>query len=900
MRIRRLAVQAFRGFRERVELEFAPGFNLIYGPNEAGKSTLLEALEVALFERHRSKGPQLRALRPAGTELAPEVAVELEVEGAVWRVRKRLLERPEVQLERAGETLAGEQAERALAELLRAEIPRRQSTEAHRGVWPLFWIRQDRALANPTAGLSEGARRTLEQALGGEIAGVLGQGAEALLARVQQRCDRYWTDKQARPRKGGPLAEAEERLARLQQEVEQARRRWERARELADAVAAAEAGLERCAACLRELEAPRAQARLRLEAVQQRERARAELVAELQAREQRYRRWLAERDRRQALATELQRTEQQLHALAGGREQAQRRATAAAALLEASRRQLEQAREAERAARLEAARLRAAREALGCAAALQQLQARRARLQQLGQERAALRAALGQAPLGRRELEHGHALARTLAEARARLEAVATRVEIAAEAPLVLERGPGEQALQLEAGEERVLRVDAPLLLRLPGLMRLRLCPGGEQLQARRAAFATAQQELDRLLRRWNVPNLEELAAAVEQAQQLQRRLGELEVEARALAPEGELALEREIEELRQRLAEALERAGAGSCEQLRALGPVQIEHAEQRAEHAAELLRRAEQECARAEAEHQAAGEQLRHCEREQQRLEQERQRRAEELARAREVGPDDEQLQQLLAQAAAELESGRQALRHAEQELERLEPARTRAEAERLQARWQQAEQEHAAAERRVLEARARLREAQGAADYTALDELEAQRAEAAAELEQVRAEAEAVLLLQQVLQQERERIQQRYLEPVRQRVDRWLAGVMGCERGGVRLAPSLEVEGLQTPAVGFEELSAGTREQLGLLVRLGLADVVAGEGTLPVVLDDNLVWTDEQRLERMLQVLAELARRLQLIVLTCHPERYAALADVHRVDLAILRRVGATTSR
>jgi uncharacterized protein YhaN len=86
----------------------------------------------------------------------------------------------------------------------------------------------------------------------------------------------------------------------------------------------------------------------------------------------------------------------------------------------------------------------------------------------------------------------------------------------------------------------------------------------------------------------------------------------------------------------------------------------------------------------------------------------------------------------------------------------------------------------------------------------------------------------------------------------------------------------------------------LSLGTREQVGLLVRLAMAGVLARGEPLPVVLDDPLVDTDEERFTRMIPALLDAARRMQVLVFTCHGARYAPLvgAEGRVIDLAALR--------
>ena len=68
---------------------------------------------------------------------------------------------------------------------------------------------------------------------------------------------------------------------------------------------------------------------------------------------------------------------------------------------------------------------------------------------------------------------------------------------------------------------------------------------------------------------------------------------------------------------------------------------------------------------------------------------------------------------------------------------------------------------------------------------------------------------------------------------------------------------------------------QLSTGTREQLYLAIRLAYVLHYCREAEpLPIVMDDVLVNFDERRATATLEVLVELARQLQVILLTCHP--------------------------
>ncbi|HSB77268.1 MAG TPA: hypothetical protein VLM91_00670, partial [Candidatus Methylomirabilis sp.] len=120
---------------------------------------------------------------------------------------------------------------------------------------------------------------------------------------------------------------------------------------------------------------------------------------------------------------------------------------------------------------------------------------------------------------------------------------------------------------------------------------------------------------------------------------------------------------------------------------------------------------------------------------------------------------------------------------------------------------------------------------------------------------------------------------------------------SAISGYSRLPRRLLDELEYRGhlveLAEGSVSVEQVSGGEREQIYLATRLALPEVLArGERQL-VVPDDVLTATDTGRLARVMGILEEAAQRLQVLFLTCHPERYRGLAGANFVDLeAILR--------
>ncbi len=94
MRIRRLQVRDLRRYRE-LDIDLAPGVTVVRGPNEAGKSTIQRAIELALTRRVTSNAGDLETLRPwdAAADARPWVALEFEQEEEDGRVATGTLEK---------------------------------------------------------------------------------------------------------------------------------------------------------------------------------------------------------------------------------------------------------------------------------------------------------------------------------------------------------------------------------------------------------------------------------------------------------------------------------------------------------------------------------------------------------------------------------------------------------------------------------------------------------------------------------------------------------------------------------------------------------------------------------------------------------------------------------------
>jgi DNA repair exonuclease SbcCD ATPase subunit len=231
MKLRRLQVANFAGVRG-ADIEFGPGLNVLYGPNDLGKSTLAEAIRLALLLPHTSISCEQYVEWTGGRDPSVDLTFETELQ-RIWRVRKAFGKGGSSLLQESKNGRDFDDVERArkvdgkLREILRWGIPEPGGSGGSKGI-PSSFIAT--ALLSTQADVSAVLRDSLEDdpsATGKErIAAALQAVAQdplfaALLKNVQARRDEAYTDKGAKKTaKGSVFKLAADRVRDTREEKE--------------------------------------------------------------------------------------------------------------------------------------------------------------------------------------------------------------------------------------------------------------------------------------------------------------------------------------------------------------------------------------------------------------------------------------------------------------------------------------------------------------------------------------------------------------------------------------------------------------------------------------------------------------------------------------------------------
>lgn len=876
MKLLRIVLRDYRGVAELVLEPALEGVTVVVGPNETGKSSVSEALEVVLEHLDSSTKAAVRELRPIGRDVGPQVELELQSGPYRFVYRKTWLKRPATELtvlEPRREQLTGREAhERVLALLAETvDMPLFKALSVAQG------HAQERLALSDQTWVS----RALDRAAGGASSGAR---ELSLFERAREEFESYFT---RTGKEGKQLSEPRERAEALEREraplasllttlesdvAETAR--------LAEALRADEEALTRERAAKRALDA-----RL-LELEQSRERAeladkevavaRAALALARDAASDRRRLATESEQARQRLSESETRALERAPAL----EQARERQSAAARAFEQRQREASAAREL--------ARARAADEtAVRDRADLGVLRERREKLAAAQVELVRQRARLGDPPLDARRVAALRKQHTELEVSAASAAAAAPKLRLRALRALDLSVDGTVRALAPD--ETLELTGEARRSVELADTLELELAPGADSAAAARA-HATR-------LGKWR----DELASlGVRDLAEAEQRLA-LEADARAriealnatcagllhdLSPE---QMEAKIERLAARVAAHGARgADAGAlpqstheAQQLRAEAEALAERAQRELDEALAAARAADAHAVKLETEQHALAQSL--------ELARAACTRAEAaLATARSEQPDErlDELERVAQERLRALEELAQAARAA---VEQMAPASLELQATNKHRVVADLEQRLAAHREQKARVDGRL-ESQGEEGLRErLETLERKLAQLADERERTERRAQAAKLLHDTLAAERVAERRDYVEPLARRIES-LGRIVYGDSLSIALDDELAIESrtLDGVSVPFDSLSTGAKEQLGVLSRLACAQLVVEDGGAPLLLDDVLGHTDPERLERLAAVIASAAKRCQVILFTSNPERYRGIGGAKFIEL------------
>ena len=903
MIVRHIEAEGWGCFANAIEVgPLSDGINVLCGPNGTGKSTLLESIIRGLLDSYGVGGAEAQALRPWGRSLTPKVRIEFIHGGVEYRLRKRFLDKPSALLEvreNGGWTRFAEDeaADRHVRVMLRAEAPGSGlSSSKHWGSTQVLWSPQEVQELQP---LSGDVLADVRASLGFQIT-----GPEAL--RIQRRIETVYAElytPTGRLRSGAGEAPVT-RLRRSKGDAEaaagRAREELQKLETSRSRVAQLQRRYSECLDSTSRLTTGLKEARTLLNEYETIVGKRAERQQRKRAAEAEYFKAKQHLDAIQECVAAVAVAGQDLKAIEAELPNASARLARARAVHQGTTENFSKALSEQEKATRGSQQAALARQLMVHLETVSNLRARieSAAAAQLEVERC--RGAISN--LGgpsQAQLTQIRAAIKVRDEAKLRLESSLIALEIHPIANSTVHVLSGDQAGQhaVLAGQSTRISGSPAVEIDIPGFGRIRATGPTASTAEYKRQLEGATAEVQELVKPYCTDDLSRLEEMGAEALSLGNALRSAESRFESYVQNTSMDKLRSQQGQTEAEIEKILREQPLWSDELPDV--VVVESLARKTQHEAEVGLRAAQ---RASTDAQGELNEAVFCE---SGLQTSREHRDEEvrnlnqrLEQLRSDGKTDETRREELRSAALEYDAQEAAVQELEKALTvfTTDPSVT---VKRLEPQAEKAERERDLLREQLRDEEAGVRQLSSSALYSILSEADERLESIEGEVREEEVRTEAVKLLRETIEACRSEAIASIPEQVAETAASILQRIAGTGFQRVRLSSGLLPVGVSSTAVStsvaLSDLSGGEKEQVDLSVRLALAKQLARSERQLLVLDDSMTKTDPVRFEHILRMLEESTDRLQILILTCNPDRYKSLttAKLHDLERAKLYR-------
>jgi len=871
MKILSLRLRNYRGI-EGSQVHFGPvGLTVVEGPNEAGKTSLSEAIRILFEYLDSSKHRNVEAIRPVDRDVSTEIELQAESGPYVFTYFKRFHKKPETTLKvdkPRPENHTGREAHE------RAEAILRETIDVD--LWRALNMQQGEELRQANLAKQTSLSAALDRAAGGHSTD---PREESLFELIWEEYAQYYTE---RGNEKKELQESQRAVESADNEVSSLQQQLRNLEDDIERVALLQNDLERLAKQEREFENEISGYQRSLDEIQKLETALETARLKLDSERKSEDAAKLEKKSRQNLVDRVNKAQQEYTNL-------QAAILSSGPALQSAEDELNKAEEtadsAERC-RKDAETLLTLRRAdfdyFNNKLHLEQLTERKERIDRAREEAALAEDLLSNNRVDEKCLKEIQEAERALVVARAQQEAGSPSLLLRALTDLTIQVN-GEQET-IEKNEIKPMSVPDRVQLTVPEILDIEITAGASAADLAQR-YEEAQKTLENACAAAGVSGPDEARNAFEERREALRLINNRD--------------QIERENLRDLTYEQIERKVIGLGKSIpiypdkRVLTPPlcsDLESSRKELRKAEKSLDEARQDWEVARDALNAAREvrdKLRESSREtriQLDLKADDLKHAEEeLSRARARISDDE-LTANLEKATKEVRIQEGNFRDAEIALKKKGPEKVKTLMETTRASLRTVQKKRKNVQTELTEVRTRLK-------VLGEDGIHEKLHAAESRLEHVRRENAALLrrasaakLLFETIKSERAKARRAYVAPLREKIEQ-LGHLLFNDTFEVEVSEDLVITSrtLDGTTVSFDSLSGGTKEQLSLIARLACAMIVGKDGNgAPIILDDALGYTDPERLKLMGAVLAKAGQACQIIILTCMPDRYKNVGD------------------
>ena len=873
---------------------FTDGLNVLAAANEAGKTSFLMGAARALFDRHTVTGEAIERLQPVGTSLAPEISVVFLTTEGRFKVHKRFLNSTTSELseERDGEwhlIADGDAADGRVLELIGGVRPGRGVSKAeHWGLLRYLWARQGETADWPEWDDAAGTRirsglaqvdidplveRLRNQFLEAEAQQFTSTGRVAKNSPLQfaeQAVEKLESD---RVQIRSQMEETDEHMQELQQHRDKLtilKREKTKAEKKAKSLTETLKQVELLRKDLERFEGAFTNAQERLNAIDKDKKSLNEAEAGLEAAEKKRTRFEGKEERARCEEKEAR---EELVAVND-------RAKALQKKLDLGRQSETRWRDIQELRGLEEdlAKLKKSLDA-----ARKQQEA----LAELRRKRAAL-PDVKKAQVTRLEKHE-----RELRELAVRAESVGLRVSLKPErnATVSMELDGAEKTIKLAKDEATTVNAARRLHLKLAQWGEIDISSGAREAAEVEEKIAASRAVLDKDLKKIGVASVDHARTCVEEIRDLDRDIKAAESLLKERLDEWDSleSLQAGVEKAEADFEQSRARLNLSAEEEALSLAEIKAElakihsaiGADEKGQTASrKSIKSQEKRAEKCSAAREKTSKSVNQTKNDIASLEARRKTVNERYSEGIEKAEADAQT--AFVEAKAQLEVARKKL---PDDWERLESRQERA----LQAAAQTM-RDYQDTEQKIRRLETLLEHSGSQGLYSRETELDETLVSAKNDAERLRNNALAARLLAALIDYRKKAAVKTVLKPLEDQLSATFAEITGIPNRRVFLDENLQVAGIgrkRNETIHFDQLSQGAREQLLLALRAAVALELAKSGPQILILDDVLVNTDATRQENVLDFVQNVAQHLQVLIVTCHAERYRGVGHTLNIE-------------
>lgn len=867
MRIHSIKIENFRAL-EHLELKDIPdkGVVVIHGDNEQGKSSIMEAIGVVLKYKHTSKAAQIRAIQPVDRDVPISISVEMTLGNTRFNIFKQYLKKTTSELhilEPRRSNHSGDAADARLLELIESHLDE--------SLFKTLFMKQGEV----QEGISAVGIPSLTSALNNQNGHTNDDSEDTeLMEAVEKEYSKYFT---ATGKNNARYEQFFKTVDGLRTDLDTASAQVAQLSSQVDRVTRLEADRDSANLKLPGAEKELASRRSELEHALKIKTEAEEVAAAFIRADEQFQSALSAQQRRIDLREKLKTAQSALAVASAEFEPTELAAKRETEQVQELTEALEEAREKENQAVIDVKNARRAVSGIQNHSRKLELDSVLEDLERIEQQLHELRTQQHAAkPVQQRDVDAVQKATTDVEIQRSVIQSREGSITLSASSPT--EITVGEQAITLGEQEEH-LGLDKELTFTI-GEVSLVFNPGKTAAQSR-TELESAEAELADLLDALDASDINSLRSRFKEQELRETEIASLTKEQRSVSGCSDISVlkaERDSLKIDEDLDETL------SLEEAQAA----LTEAEANREHTNEVHKQAN--AALDSVRERPADRRLRVLNAQLEGLKSNVEVAQQDLGAAVEES-SDEDIEALVSTRKNDLEVARTKKQESDELLAKSDPDMATRLCSAAETNFNSYKQVISDATAELLKLEGHIGVAAGAKERYSKIEAALRAAENRLASEERR--AKAAKRLRNLMVNYRDESRKRYAAPFADKLSRLAAKVFG-EHTDLDLDDELKIatRSIGPRTVNINNLSGGAKEQLAILTRFAIAELVAessNHGAVPVFIDDALGSTDPERLTRISTLFSDAGKDSQVFVLTCVPDRYnyVEVAQKHSIE-------------